>query len=185
MNTLIKFLSKTSTKSGFALLFVFYALVFGGILITLSDLTQMTGGIGILDFDRGYTLERVLEVLGSYGETGFTLYSRIQLLDLVNPALYSLLMASLLYLLYKGQDSFNKLIVLPFLAGFLDYAENATLFLIARSYPDVQRDLVAMSSMLNIIKYIVLFGTILALVVGIYLCFLNRSNISKINGVHR
>lgn len=85
-------------KRGFAILVTLYVVVFGTILLMLTKLTAQTGGIGILDFEVCYTTERVAEVFGSYGAGGMTLYARIQLLDVFNPAIYSVLFASLHYL---------------------------------------------------------------------------------------
>ena len=78
-----------------------YGVVFGAILVTLEELSDVTGGYGILDFDRGYDGTRVTEVLGSYGAEGMALYARIQVLDLFNPALYALVAAVFTRLLWR------------------------------------------------------------------------------------
>lgn len=165
MKTLISILERSSTKQGLLLLTVLYALVFGLIISTISKLTDITGGIGILDFDQGYTHGRVIEVFSSYGEAGMTLYSRIQLLDLLNPALYSLLISSLVYLLVR-HSKVIWLSIIPLLAGLLDYFENLTLYLLVKSYPDISVSLVSFSSALSIIKNIALFSTMAALIAG-------------------
>lgn len=73
------------------LLLVAYGVVVGTILFTLNQLAAVSGGSGILDFEPSYSKARVMEVLGSYGAEGMTLNTRIQGLDLFNPALYSLI----------------------------------------------------------------------------------------------
>ncbi len=166
MKTVLIFLGKMATKRGLAILLTFYAAVFGAILFTLSKLTTLTGGIGILDFDRGYTTERVAEVFGSYGVEGMALYSRIQVLDIFNPAIYSIIFASLLYLLWRTHRA-AWVVFLPFLAGGLDYAENVTLFALSRAYPNLPSGLVSASSLLSIVKNVALFASIAALVVGL------------------
>ena len=117
----------------------------------MNKLAIVTGGYSILDFDFGYSEERVLEVLGSYGEEGMALYGRIQLLDILNPAIYSLFFASILYLLFK-KGGFAWVVILPLLAGALDYAENITLYILSSSYPDISGTIVSLSSSLSIVK---------------------------------
>lgn len=165
MKHLLNLLQRTATPRGLVVLIALYAIVFGAIALALTKLTTLTGGIGILDFDRGYSRERVLQVFDSYGADGWVLYQRIQLLDLLNPAIYSLFFASLTYLLWRHSRAV-WLVVLPLLAGALDYAENLTLFLLSRSYPDISAWLVSVSSALSIIKNAALSAAVLALLFG-------------------
>lgn len=168
MSFIVGILEKTATKAGLIVLAIVYAAVFGGILITLNQLTKSSSGFGILDFDFGYSRERVMEVLGSYGDTGWSLYSRIQLLDLINPALYSLLLASIIFLLWRSRNTL-WVVVIPLFAGLLDYLENLTLFLLSQSYPSVSSGLVSISSNLSIIKNVALYATVFILILGILL----------------
>ncbi len=168
MNIILSLLERLATWRSFAVLLVLYAVVFGMIIATLSRLTALTGGIGILDFDQGYSAERVRQVFDSYGEQGFQLYGRIQLLDLANPALYSLIFACLIYLLWKNRSAV-WMAVLPLAAGALDYSENLTLFLLARSYPNISDGLVGVSSTLSLVKNVALFASIAVLVIGLVL----------------
>ena len=82
MLTLIVRLAQTRAMIALAIV---WAIVFGAILITMGQLAEATGGSGILDFEVGYSAERVAAILGSYGAEGMALYGRIQLLDLINP----------------------------------------------------------------------------------------------------
>ena len=173
MNFLIKTLEKTSTKRGLLTLTALYTLVFSLIIKTLYQLTEVSGGNGILDFDRGYSRERVIEVFSSYGDTGMALYARIQALDLVNPAIYSLLFASLTFLLWRNRKAV-WVVIIPLVAGLLDYIENLTLYLLAQSYPTISADLVSISSTLSIIKNVALFGAILVLTLGVIFWLRNR-----------
>lgn len=173
MPVILSFVDRLATRRGFAVLIVLYAVVFGAIVITLSRLTELTGGTGILDFDRGYSVERVNEVFDSYGAEGFALYGRIQLLDLLNPAIYSLIFACLIYLLWKNRG-YRWGVYLPLAAGLLDYSENLTLFLLVRSYPELPFFLVTISSTLSIVKNIALFGAIAVLLTGIFFWVYDR-----------
>lgn len=166
MTPLKALLERTATWRGFAILLALYVVVFGMILATTGKLTAHTGGIGILDFERGYSYERVLEILGSYGPEGMALFARIQFFDLFNPAIYGLIFASIIYLLWKDSNV-NWLPILPFFAAGLDYCENLTLFLLARSYPEISSGLVTLSSGLSLAKNVTLFAAIAALLLGL------------------
>lgn len=166
MQRALALIERIANLKGVITLLVLYLLVFGTILVTLEQLADVSGGYGILDFDQGYSHERVNDVLGSYGDRGMALYARIQLLDLFNPALYSLLLASLTYLMWTPRSP-RWLPLLPLLGGLGDYLENATLFLTARAYPELPETLVATSSVLSLLKNAFLFVTLVGFVVAL------------------
>lgn len=166
MPTAVKLIDRLTNLRAILSLLVLYVAVFGSILFTLGQLTEVSGGYGILDFDRGYDLARVGEVFGSYGSDGMRLYGRIQLLDLLNPALYSLILAVITRLLWRDRGP-DWLCLTPFLGGLGDYAENVTLFLMAQSYPDISTTLVSSSSTLSLIKNGLLPIAMLPLLAGL------------------
>ncbi len=168
MTRILTLIERLANWKGIALLLFLYAAVFGTILFTLGQLSELTGGNSILDFDRGYSHERVHEVLGSYGAEGMALNGRIQFLDLFNPALYSLIAATLTYLLWNGRGP-KWLPLVALLGGLGDYLENITLFLLARSYPDISESLVSFSSTLSMLKNVLLAIAILPLLLGLIL----------------
>ena len=161
----IRLIDRLTHPRGLLILLSIFGLVFGTILFTLSQLTSVSGGFGILDFDVGYDMARVKEVLGSYGPDGMRLYARIQLLDLINPALYSLVAAAFTRMLCRERDP-DWLCLLPLLGGLGDYAENITLFLLTRSFPDISEGLVATSSTLSLVKNGLMLVGLLPLIVG-------------------
>ncbi|MCK0171957.1 hypothetical protein MWU53_12890 [Aliiroseovarius sp. S1123] len=162
---MISLIARLGTRRGLTVLIITYLVVFGAILTTLGQLMEVSGGFGILDFDQSYSKDRVREVFGSYGEYGFSLYRRIQLLDVLNPALYSLIASVLTYLLWKGRGV-DWLCLTPLLGGIGDYAENVTLFFLARGYPQVSDGLVSVSSTLSLIKNGLLILGVLPLLFG-------------------
>lgn len=168
MTRLLSLIEKLANWKGIAILLFLYVAVFGTILFSLGQLNDLTGGYTILDFDRGYSYERVHEVLGSYGAEGMELNGRIQFLDLFNPALYSLIAATLTYLLWNGRGP-KWLPLVALLGGLGDYLENVTLYLLARSYPDISESLVSLSSSLSLLKNILLPIAILPFLVGLIL----------------
>lgn len=165
MQWMFNILEKCTSRTGLIMLGVGFALVFGLIWMLIIKLMALTGGIGILDFEIGYTPEKVQTVLGSYGAEGMALYRKIQWLDLINPMLYGWLMAAVMYRLYP-QKPLAWLTLLPLLAALLDYAENAILFILAADYPDISAQSVATGSAISLMKNAVLSLTTLALIIG-------------------
>ena len=163
---MLSLIRRLATRNGIMTLLALYLIVFVAILFTLAQLSEVSGGHGILDFDRGYTPDRVAEVLGSYGPEGMALYRRIQVLDLINPALYSLLLACLTAVLWNGRGP-GWLPLIALLGGLGDYLENATLFMIARAYPEVSETLVVVSSTLSLLKNALLVVSVAAFLSGL------------------
>lgn len=179
MHLFVTLISRLASKRSLVILLFIYAIVFGSILLTLGQLSGVSGGNGILDFEQGYSAERVVEIFGSYGDTGMALYGRIQFLDLFNPALYSLVAAVFTYLLWKGRG-LDWLCLMPFLAGIGDYAENVTLFLMSRSFPIVPEGLVFISSSLSLLKNGLMIIGMLPLAVGIVSWCLRKLRSNKV-----
>jgi hypothetical protein len=94
------------------------------------------------------------------------LYGRIQTLDLINPALYSLLAAALTRMLWQGRP---WVALLPLLAALGDYAENITLTLLARGFPELPEGLVAISSTLSLAKLALMALGLAPLLIGLLL----------------
>lgn len=173
MQALLRLISSLSYGWVIALPFLAWGLVFGAILITMSQLSAASRGCGILDFDFGYSAARVAEVFGSYGPEGMTLYARIQLLDLLNPAAYALCAAILTYRLWapRGRPALS---LFPLLAALGDYAENLTLFLQAKGYPALPEWLVSLSSSLGLLKIGLMVVGLAPLVLGAALWLIDR-----------
>lgn len=130
-----------------------WALVFTSVIVTLGQLMLHTGGVGILDFAFAYSPADVADTFDAYGPEGFVLYRRIQLLDVLNPALYGLFLAGVLWRA-AGRASVRWCAVLPLLAAALDYAENTTLYALSTSYPDIAVSLVRVSSAIGVTKHL-------------------------------
>ena len=94
-------------------------------------------------------------------------------IDLIHPLIYSLLFASLFFLLYR-QTRFHNLLYLPLAMGALDYLENIFLFLMVNSYPNISPTVIQMASLLSVIKNVVQYLTIAAFLVGIVAFLVRR-----------
>ena len=165
MNYILKRIRDLATTRAFILLLVVYAAVFGAIIFSMGQISTHTGGYSILDFEIGYSPAKVEEILSSYGAEGMRLYTRIQLFDLVNPALYALVLAVLTYKVWQTRGP-KWLPLVALLGAIGDYSENVTLFLIVRSFPNVSEDIVALSSALSLLKNGMLLVSVMPLTIG-------------------
>lgn len=145
-----------------------WAIVFGAILVSLTQLADISGGAGILDFEIGYSHDAVHALLSRYGETGFDLYRRIQWLDLINPALYTSILVIITRMVWPGRGP-GWAFLLPLLGGIGDYAENATLALIVAQWPTPSENLIAVSSALSLAKNAGLAVALLPLLIAVVL----------------
>lgn len=158
-------LEKSSTKMGLISILIIQIIVGGFLGISIAKLSSVTNGYGILDFEVGYSIEKVNELFSRYEIEGMILYKQILFIDLFNPLIYSLLFSSLLYVFYK-ESKYAWLVYLGFLCAGLDYLENFFLFEMMNSYPDISSGVVEFSSAISIVKHSVLYLTILILVLG-------------------
>ena len=162
MKYLTSALEKSVTRAGFALVIVLLTLVGGAIGYTVAEISAISGQ-GILDFELGHSVARTNEVLGAYGKEGIALYHRVQLLDLLNPLIYSWFTAMLLYLLVRG-TRWTWLVVFALIPGFFDYAENYYLYQFLVSYPAIDSGQVDTANVLSLIKQGSFVATVVAFV---------------------
>ena len=139
-----------------------------------ARLMDVSGGYTLLDFSFGHTAEGVNTTLSHYGAEGLALYRWVQRIDLIHPLIYSLLFASLFFLLYR-QTRFHHLLYLPLAMGALDYLENIFLFLMVNSYPNISATVIQMASLLSVIKNVVQYVTIAAFLIGIVAFVVRRA----------
>ncbi len=162
MQMLYTALDRSVTKLGFAVVLALLGVVGGTIGITVNEIVAISGQ-GILDFELGHSVARINEILGAYGGEGIALYQRVQMLDLVNPFLYSWLSAMLIHLLVK-ESRCSWFVFIPLLPGIFDYIENYYLYQFVSTYPVLDSDQVAVANVLSLLKRGVLFLAIGTLV---------------------
>ena len=165
MQKLYAALDKSVTKLGWTLILIALVIVGGSISVTVRQIFEISGQ-GILDFELGHSKASINEILGAYGEEGMRLYQRVQLLDLVNPILYSWLSAMLIYLLVKG-SRWSWLVLFALLPGLFDYVENYYLYQFVSSYPMIDPNQVSIANVLSLIKRGVFVLAVSALVFGL------------------
>ena len=159
-------LDRTTTKIGITVLMALFLIVMGSVMYSVSQIQQVSGN-GILDFELGHSSRRIEEILGSYGEDGMQWYRRVQLLDILNPLFYTLVLMSLVHVLVR-RTRHAWLVILPVFAGLLDYIENIFLFGFVRDFPNLVPGSVEVANAVSLIKY----GAILIAIAGLILAII-------------
>lgn len=118
---------------------------------TLSKLKTLSGET-LIDYQIGYSAQRVTDVFTAYGEEGMALYQRFMLFDLAFPMIYATLFAGSLYL-FLSNSKWRHLCLAPILMASADYVENGLFFLLLRSFPDISPEIVGLANLLTLIKY--------------------------------
>ena len=175
MNKIHTLLSKTSKPTILTILIVLTVINFAIIGILIARIGTVSSGETLLDFSIGHTQESVETTLTNYGAEGINLYRWVQRIDLIHPLVYSLLFASLFFLLFQ-QTRVNYFVLLPFFMGALDYLENIFLFIMVNSFPIINSDVVQMASIISLAKNGITYLTIIVLLSGLVGLLIQRRN---------
>ena len=173
MQTLYSILAITSKRQGLIIILLLQLIVAVGLAITITSLMDVSGGYSILDFVVGYSLDDINTTFASYGVEGMALYQRIQMLDVFNPLLYGLFLASLFYIFYE-HSNYQWLVICPLIAAGLDYLENIFLFIMANNFPEINTVIAQVSSYVGIVKMASLIPVFIILIVGVVCYIRNR-----------
>jgi hypothetical protein len=153
-------------------LFLIARAVINGRPLGVAQLHEMTGGVGILDLERGYSPERAYEILTAQGEAGRAFYLRsIIPLDFVFPLTYTLffLTAStyIVHRLFPEPSPLRMLGLLPLVAGLADYAENVTIMVLLLRYPTRLSIVATVANALTMAKGLLIVVSMFLLVAGL------------------
>lgn len=165
INALLTATTKPRILTILVILTIINFAVIGSLTVQIG---AVSGGETLLDFSFGHTVEDVTTTLSNYGQDGIALYRWVQRIDLVHPLVYSLLFATLMFLLFR-QTRFNYLVLLPFGMGALDYLENIFLFMMVNSFPNINSIVVQMASLSSFAKNGVTYLTIFVFLVGLFI----------------
>ena len=172
-------IQKATWKKGllFTLLFAVFFTLINYSSAGVAGLQEITGGASILDFEMGYTHAEAHEMLTSLGTEGRTFYlTRIVPLDFPFPLACMLMFTGWIALLIKQikPKNWNKyLLFIPVLAMMSDWLENAGIITLLKSYPDLSERAVSYTSILGMIKLMLLSGNIVITVILIVVLILS------------
>lgn len=161
-----RFLSFTSQRRWLVPLFIVEIMLIVAVVREVGRISDVSDGAGILDTKTGYSHSDVLALFDSYGEQGRSFYRNLQLWDLAHPFVYSLLLASVLFLAFR-RTRWEWVTLLPFAIGALDYLENAFLWAMIATYPEIDATVVSIANVLSIVKFVSFFPATVALIAAI------------------
>ncbi len=166
---LFPYLAQTSRK-GWLLLIVVLQLIlmfaFHGLFpFSVEKIAALSGGQGIPDARMYYTYGQLQNMLVQYGMVGRHMYLQLQWVDMVYPLIYSTLLGSLLFLVYK-KTRLQPWAILPFAAALFDYAENILLRVSVQTFPQMSVGVVKVAALATFTKWFLLFVAFFLLVFG-------------------
>ena len=167
---IVSYLSKTS-RTGWLLLIIVLQLLFvyafhGLFSFSVEKIRALSNGMGIPDARMFYTYSQLQNMFRHYGTEGREMYLRLQWIDMVYPLVYSTLLASLLYLVYKNTRLENMVFV-PFVAALFDYAENFLLRISILSFPNMQEGIIRIAGPVTLFKWLLVFFAFFLLLFGL------------------
>ena len=167
---MISYLSRTS-RTGWLLSIALFQLLFmyafhGLFPFSLEKLGMLSGGLGIPDAQMFYTFSQLQNMFWHYGSEGREMYLQLQWIDMIYPLVYSTLLASLLYLVYK-RTRIEILVFVPFVAVLPDYIENILLRISILSFPGMNEKIVSIAGVMTYSKWLLIFFALFLLLFGL------------------
>ncbi|MCF2137739.1 MAG: hypothetical protein K9W43_10960 [Candidatus Thorarchaeota archaeon] len=143
---------------------VLVALILMGIIVpTITGLT----GQAIPDTSWGYSEQNLRDQFALLTQGNGVLYYMLLSTDTFFPFLYTFLVALAMVPLqlgiFKTESRWHNLVLLPFVAAILDYAENVLIFSQFISYPNLNAGIIAIASVVTQLKWITIAGLLLLL----------------------
>lgn len=161
----MKLLEKLSQRNMLLIICTVSGVCFSFVLYYIIQISSISDGKGVLDFEFGYNIEQVNSYFHAYGKEGINLYKKMLFIDIFNPLLYTLTMMIFMYKFLKNTE-YKFLIFTPILAGLMDYIENFYLYKMVNFYPYIDESIVSISNRLSIIKMLVLIVTVICFIIS-------------------
>ena len=162
-------LSLTSRKwriAAVVFLQVAFLFAFHGLFpFSVEKIMAVSGGAGIPDAKMYYTFEQLQMLFRQYGEQGRAMYLQLQRVDMFYPLVYSTLLGSLLFLVYR-KTRLQVAAFVPFVAALFDYAENILLRVSILAFPHMQKPVVQMAAWATFTKWFLVFLAFFLLLFG-------------------
>lgn len=144
-----------------------------GKLIGLGKLKEITNGVGILDMEFGYSVDKAYGILDALGSQGRAFYLRMIPMDFVFPLSYMLFyLAAISYLLRLSNLQgrlLNYALVIPVLTAAFDFIENTAIIRLLRHYPVRLINTAKIANVLTMTKIVFIYmsmGTIALLLIA-------------------
>lgn len=138
--------------------------------IGVSGLLKITGDANILDFEKGYSLDKAYTMLKDLGSDGRDFYlHKIMPQDIMFPMsvmlFFSCWISVMLKKVTKQNSPLRLLTYVPLLTMLCDWGENVGITAMLINYPDKLSTVCAISSAITITKFVFLISGALAAVI--------------------
>lgn len=124
----------------------------------VAQLKSISGGVGMLDMEIGYSPQEAYALFDALGEKGRAFYLRSLVpQDLVFPLVYSLFFMTAATFLFQGffseESPWQKLSVLTVAAGMFDYLENFCVLVMLLAYPQQLTVVAGLANIFTLAKF--------------------------------
>lgn len=139
--------------------------------ITVPRINELSNGAGILDAKLYYTSIEAYQVLDAQQPAGRQVYLKFfTMFDSIFPLIYSLALAVIITVIFRlafpSASWFQKLSLVPFIVGMLDYLENAAIITMLIKYP-VHVDIASIAGYFTLGKWVFSWFSLLLIVLGL------------------
>lgn len=178
LNQLKKWAHLKGVLIAFGVFMVTSNLINGG-LVGVKAMKRISNGIGILDLEPGYSVERAYSMLDKMGALGRQFYAtHIIPMDMVFPLTYGIAFSlAILYFVLKlmpNNEPAQGLIYIPLAAMLSDYLENVCVILVLIKYPEQLPGIIQMSNLFTMIKSALLGFSILMVVLSLMILLIKN-----------
>lgn len=137
----------------------------------IAELKRISGGVGPIDTQFFYSVEKINYMLNAYGEEGRTFYMVVEgitgaVFPLIHGLLLSMLIINWFHKLQVEERVIQKLLCLPFFALVCDYLENILIITLLSSFPKISLLVVQLATLFTAAKWIFVFCSIFVCIVG-------------------
>lgn len=128
---------------------------------------RITGqpGKGMIELQLAFEKSKGLEIISRWGSDGIIAFNQLIFVDYLYPVAYSIFFASLYAYQAVQKKSISpideKIIYLPFIAGFLDWIENTMELFFVNSPQTFSNELFFTHSIIALIKWVLVIGILL------------------------
>lgn len=154
--------------------FIVSIITINGDLIGVEAMKKVSGGVGVLDLEPTYSVEKAYEMLDMMGEVGRQFYLfRIIPQDFIFPLAYGIAFSLIiLYLIHKimpKNEPALGIAYIPLTAMIFDFLENICVINILIQYPKQLAGVVQISNLFTVIKSSLLGFTILTIILCVFI----------------
>ena len=162
MQSILNHIDRLSTPRNLALAVIVSAVSISlMVYMTQTMVYDIYGEAAMPDLMLGYTYNDIMTVFDSLGSDGLNAWLLAHTLDAIFPIGYTLALVFGMSMLMRNTfpDRERIIVLIPIIAAIADYIENILIASQAISYPIVSEQIIAISSIVTVLKWLLLYVT--------------------------